>query len=110
LLLASTAKAQNHFYLPEPTSAEADSMILELTERPSNDTMRLLLYMDLGFYYLEYKKDSCIYYFEKQVAFFATKPTNRRTGMGLSFTNDIVKVHGGELSVDSILELATSCD
>ena len=31
--------------------------------------------------------------------FFTTKPTGKGTGLGLSLSYDIVKAHGGELSV-----------
>jgi signal transduction histidine kinase len=34
--------------------------------------------------------------------FFTTKPTGHGTGLGLSLAYDIVKAHGGELSVDTI--------
>ena len=32
---------------------------------------------------------------------FATKPTTQRTGLGLSLSYDIVKAHGGDISVVS---------
>jgi signal transduction histidine kinase len=34
--------------------------------------------------------------------FFTTKPTGSGTGLGLSLSYDIIKAHGGELSVDTI--------
>jgi len=33
--------------------------------------------------------------------FFTTKPSGKGTGLGLSLSYDIVKVHGGELKVDT---------
>jgi len=33
--------------------------------------------------------------------FFTTKPTGEGTGLGLSLSYDIIKVHGGKLKVES---------
>jgi signal transduction histidine kinase len=40
--------------------------------------------------------------------FFTTKPTGKGTGLGLSLSYDIVKAHGGELSVRTPLEKVES--
>ena len=47
---------------------------------------------------MAFRKKYWIKYFSH---FFTTKPTGQGTGLGLSLSYDIIKAHGGELSVET---------
>ncbi|MCZ4410060.1 ATP-binding protein [Cryomorphaceae bacterium 1068] len=64
------------------------------TQRTPNDELRITI-SDNGPGIPEANKDKILQ------PFFTTKKGTEGTGLGLSITNDIVKAHGGEITIDS---------
>ncbi len=66
LMLPAFLVAQNDNYLTDFTQNQADSLSLVL-KNTTNDTLRMKISRDLGFHYLEIKKDTAIFYLKSQI-------------------------------------------
>lgn len=83
--------AQNNQYWKEPSRHQADSL-RALLMQIKNDSMRMYIFRELGFYYDEIQRDSSLYYYKQQLL-LAQKlklklwQAEAYCGMGLALSN-----------------------
>ena len=66
LLLSTFARSQQTLYNTKQLKNKLDSLQLVLKNAP-NDTLRMIIYGELGLYYMEIKRDSALYWFEQKL-------------------------------------------
>ncbi|MBK9257854.1 MAG: hypothetical protein IPM42_20560 [Saprospiraceae bacterium] len=83
------------------TQLIANSQLTANGQQPTANSQQLIAIKDNGSGIPAHIKDKIFQ------PFFTTKPTGQGTGLGLSLAYDIVKAHGGELTVESAVDKGT---